>query len=171
VNAALEQVGIGMKMRAYRQWQAQIVNVIRRRERNNDANMSVTALLDCETEGGAMTEVERAAVEQAGHTSREGGGILQPDGQGRGSRDRPADVLPIYRLESVRWQVALRLRPDDVGPSAASLTVAAATPVHSVRPIARALPFTDTPRRTVAPEAMVSSQQSDPSRHLRQVLC
>jgi hypothetical protein len=133
--------------------------------------VSVTALLDCETEGGALTKVERAAVEQAGHTAATAAAHYGRTAAAAVHGTDPADVLPIYRLASVRWQVSLGLRPDDLGPAAASLRVAAATPVRGVRPIARALPFTDTPRRTVAPEALVSLPQSNPNCRLRQVLC
>jgi superfamily II DNA or RNA helicase len=165
VNAALERVGICMKMRAYRQWQGGIVNVIRRRERNADASVSVTALLDCETEGVALTEGERAAVEQAGHTAATAAAHYGRTAAAAAYGTDPADVLPIYRLASVRWQVALGLRPSDVGPTMSSLTVAAATTrVRDVRPIARVLPFTDTPWRPVSPEALVLVAQSNPNR-------
>jgi superfamily II DNA or RNA helicase len=172
VNAALERVGIGMKVRAYRQWQSGIVNVIRRRERNVGATVSVAALLDCEAEGSSLTAVERAAVEQAGHTATTAAAHYGRTAAAAAHGTDPADVLPIYRLASVRWQVALGLRDGQVGQTAASWPVAAAAPgARGVRPVASALPLTDTRRRPMTLETLVSAPQSDPNRHLRQVLC
>jgi hypothetical protein len=106
VNAALERVGIGMKMRACCQWQGRIVNVIRRRERNVDATVSVTALFDCETEGGALTEVERAAVEKPDtrppRRLRTTAGRRRPRSTGRSLRT--CCLFTVWRSCAGRWR-------------------------------------------------------------------
>jgi hypothetical protein len=113
LNAALRT--IGMSVREYRLWQAGIVASARRTDTDHAGAAAATALLAGVDDAAmpSLTVEQRAAVEQANHTFGTAGAHYGRTAAAAIHGTDPGDIMPLYMVASLWWQVNIGLRKLD----------------------------------------------------------